>query len=509
MANNPEQTDLLTIFLQSLLKLQNVKRGSIWVKLNKDYQCILALDEQNQSEGIEGTLISGKQSSIVGWVIENGKMTVSRVAEDSRHHSKIEKDFETKSNTIISFPLVLDTGEVYGALNLIDTTPTSSRMNLDKEYIELLQNIVMVGSIALSRSIAYSEQLKENRKLKKILDRNQKLPRIIGKSQGILKVWEKAKTYAKVDYPVLITGESGTGKELFADKIHQLSSISDKPYLIQNCSAIPETLLESELFGHKKGAFTGAIEEKVGLFEAADGGTVLLDEIGDMPITLQSKILRFLENGEIKPIGSTNSKRVKVRILAATNLDMENAIAIKHFRQDLFYRLNVLPLPIPPLRERKDDIPLLLEQFIYTESNSLGVKPKKLSPEAMRVLIQYNWKGNVRELLNFARHIIVVTDGEIIEPEALPHYVFNYSQESIIPVQPVSTDTRMETYLTECQALSDYTWHDLELSYVLGLLEKYKWNISKAARISGLNRSTFNGRLKKLGVSKSSSEPLE
>ena len=197
MANNPEQTDLLTIFLQSLLKLQNVERGSIWVKMNKDYQCILALDEHNQSEGIEGTLISGKQSSIVGWVIENGKMTISRVAEDSRHHREIEKDFKTKSNTIISFPLVLDTGKVYGALNLIDTTPTNSRMNLDTEYIELLQNIVTVGSIALSRSIAYSEQLKENRKLKKILDINQELPRIIGNSQGILEVWEKAKTFAK------------------------------------------------------------------------------------------------------------------------------------------------------------------------------------------------------------------------------------------------------------------------------------------------------------------------
>ncbi|MGD8298859.1 MAG: sigma 54-interacting transcriptional regulator, partial [Desulfobacterales bacterium] len=274
---HPEQTDLLTIFLQSLLKLQNVQRGSIWVKLNKDYQCILALDEDNQSAGIEGTVISGNQSSIVGWVIENGKMTISRAAEDRRHHREIEKDFETKSNIIISFPLVLDTGEVYGALNLIDTTPTSSRMNLDKEYIELLQNIVTVGSIALSRSLAYSEQLKENQKLKTILDGNKQVPRIIGKSQGILNALDKAKTYAKVNYPVLITGESGTGKELFADEIHRLSPISDKPYLIQNCSAIPETLLESELFGHKKGAFTGAVEDRTGLFETAEGGTVFLD----------------------------------------------------------------------------------------------------------------------------------------------------------------------------------------------------------------------------------------
>ncbi|NNK85434.1 MAG: sigma 54-interacting transcriptional regulator, partial [Desulfobacterales bacterium] len=462
MDTNPGQTDLLTIFLQSLLKLQNVERGSIWVKRNTDYRCILALDEHNQSEGIEGTVISGKQSSIVGWVIENGKMTISRAAEDSRHHSEIEKDFETKSKLIISFPLVLDTGEVYGALNLIDTTPTSSRMNLDKEYIELLQNIVIVGSIALSRSLAYSEQLKENKKLKTILDINKKSPRIIGKSQGILKALDKAETYAKVNYPVLITGESGTGKELFADKIHRLSPISDKPYLIQNCSAIPESLLESELFGHKKGAFTGAVEDRTGLFEAAEGGTVFLDEIGDMPINLQSKILRFLENGEIKMIGSVKSKKAKVRIITATNVDLEAAIVRKQFRQDLFYRLNVLPLPVPPLRERKDDIPLLLERFIYSESNSLGVKPKKVSPEAMRLITQYSWKGNVRELLNFARHIIIVTDDEVIKPETLPHYFLNDRPESVSTEQSVSSGTRMKSYREKNKALRDYTWHDLE-----------------------------------------------
>lgn len=502
MADNSGQTDLLTIFLQSLLKLQNVNRGSIWVKRDNGYQCVLALDKQNQSDGIEGTLISSKQTSIVGWVIENGKMTISRAGEDSRHYSEIEKDLETKSNIIISFPLVLDTGEVYGALNLIDTTPASSRVNLDKEYIDLLQNIVTVGSIALSRTLAYSEQLEENKKLKKILDKNKNLPRIIGQSKGMLRALEKAKTYAKVDYPVLIRGESGTGKELFADEIHRLSAISDKLYLIQNCSAIPETLLESELFGHKKGAFSGAIEDRVGLFEAADGGTVFLDEIGDMPLNLQAKILRFLDKGEIKPVGSAKTNIVKVRIIAATNIDLEDAIARDNFREDLFYRLNVLPLHIPPLRERKDDIPLLLERFIHSESNNLGGKCKKISPETAQILVQYHWKGNVRELLNFVRHVIVVTDGETIEPEALPAYFSNYSQECVAPEPPISTEIQMESPSTGNKPLPDYTWHDLERSYALALLEKNKWNISKAARKSGLNRSTFNARLKKLGVSK-------
>jgi transcriptional regulator with GAF, ATPase, and Fis domain len=502
MAVNSEQADLLTIFLQSLLKLQNVERGSIWVKQKNGCKCVLALDEQSQSEGIEGIVISNKEPSIVGWVIENGKMTIARAGEDNRHYSEIENDLEIKSNIIICFPLVLDTGEVYGAVNLIDTTPTGSQLNLDKEYIDLLQNIVNVGSIALSRTLAYSKQLDENKKLKKIIDKSRGLSRIIGQSQGMLEVLDKAKTYAKVDYPVLITGESGTGKELFADEIHRLSPVSDKPYLIQNCSAIPETLLESELFGHKKGAFSGAIEDRFGLFEAADGGTVFLDEIGDMPHSLQAKILRFLDKGEIKPVGSTKTKRVKVRIIAATNIDLEAAIAKDNFREDLFYRLNVLPLHIPPLRERKDDIPLLLERFIHSESNNLGVKPKKISPETVQLLVQCHWKGNVRELFNFVRHIIVVAEGTIIEPDALPAYFFDNSQVDENSEPQISIKPQMRYPSMEEKPLSDYNWTDLERAYVLSLLEKNKWNISKAARISGLNRSTFNARLKKLGVSK-------
>jgi len=272
--------------------------------------------------------------------------------------------------------------------------------------------------------------------------------------------------------------------------------------LIQNCSAIPETLLESELFGHKKGAFSGAIEDRFGLFEAADGGTVFLDEIGDMPHSLQAKILRFLDKGEIKPIGSTKTKRVKVRIIAATNIDLEAAIAKDNFREDLFFRLNVLPLHIPPLRERKDDIPLLLERFIHSESNKLGVKPKKISPETLQLLVQYHWKGNVRELFNFVRHIIVVAEGTIIEPDALPTYFFVNSQVDENSEPKLSTKTQMRYPFMEDKPLSDYNWTDLERAYVLSLLEKNKWNISKAARLSGLNRSTFNGRLKKLGISK-------
>jgi len=486
----------------SSLRLQNITRGSIWVKRKDGYRCALALDEHGQPEDIEGTVIRNKKRSIVGWVIENGKMTISRAGEDRRHYGRIEKDFEVKSNIIICFPLVLETGEVYGAMNLIDTTPTGSRVNLDKEYIELLQNIVTVGAIALSRTLAYSEQLKENRKLKKILDENRGFSRIIGKSPQIVKVLDKAQSYAKAGYPVLITGESGTGKELFAHEIHRLSPVSDQPYLVQNCSAIPETLLESELFGHKKGAFSGAIEDRMGLFEAADNGTVFLDEIGDMPQNLQAKILRFLDKGEIKPVGHTKTRRVRVRIIAATNVDLENAIDNGYFREDLFFRLNVLPLHIPPLRERKDDISLLLERFIHSESKKLGIKPKKLSSDTIQLLLQHPWKGNVRELINFIRHIIVVTEGAIITPDSLPAYFNDYSRECLDPDPQIAAKAQMPSFPQKDKTFSDYTWNDLNRAYVLALLEQNKWNISKAAKISGLNRSTFDARLKKMGITK-------
>ena len=298
-------------------------------------------------------------------------MTISKVGQDHRHFDKVEEELKIKSNLIVCFPLIFDTGEVYGALELIDTTDTGSDINLDKDYLELLENIVSVGSIALSKYTAYTKQVEENKALKKIIHGFQAQPPIIGNTKPILELFEKTNVFAKSDYPVLITGESGTGKELFARELHLRSFRKDKPFLVQNCSAIPETLLESELFGYTKGAFTGATQDKTGLFEAASGGTIFLDEIGDMPYELQARLLRVLQDGEVKPVGSTIQKKIDVRIIAATNIDLSKAIAEKHFREDLFYRLNVLPLHIPPLRERKDDIPVLLERFITVEAGKI------------------------------------------------------------------------------------------------------------------------------------------
>jgi transcriptional regulator with GAF, ATPase, and Fis domain len=491
-------------FLMSLLDLQNVERGSIWVRKEDGYQCIDAVG--SQSERVKGLTIGADRSSIVGWVIENGKMTIAEPGKDDRHFKEVEEGLDVKSKLILCFPLLLKGGEVYGAIQLIDTTPGGNRLNLSEDYLELLQGLVDIGSLALSNSLMYTNQVRENLKLRQSLESIQSPDAIISKSPQFARVIKTAGDYAKTDFPVLITGESGTGKELIANRIHQLSERRDKPFLVQNCSAIPDTLLESELFGYEKGAFTGAARDKMGLFEAATGGTVFLDEIGDMPVGLQARILRVIQNSEIKPLGGTRTKRIDVRIISATNQDLKEAVAAGQFREDLFYRLNVLPLHIPPLRERREDVPLLLNHFISRECRKMGASPKRIAPDALRYLIDYSWKGNVRELENFVKHIIIVAEGERVTCEDLSAH---FCVEQVEPGESADLRTaqpeevsRGEPESPGSSPFSGYTWEELEKAYVLYLLEKNRWHITRAAMEAGLNRSTFDSRMKKLGIRK-------
>lgn len=490
-------------FLSSLLELQNVERGSIWVKHQGGYRCIEAAGVQ--SEQIRGLTISAGHPSIVGWVIENGKMTIGEPGKDSRHFKEVEEGLSIKSRLILCFPLFLKNGEVYGAVQIIDTSAGGDRLNLDRDYLDLLQQIIDIGSISLANSLLYSEQVLENRKLKEYLAEIRAEGTVIGKSPAFTRVLKIAGDYAKTDFPVLITGESGTGKELIANEIHRGSGRREKPFLVQNCSAIPETLLESELFGYHKGAFTGALKDKVGLFEAADGGTLFLDEIGDMPAHLQARILRVFQDGEIKPLGGTKTRKVDVRIISATNKDLKEEIEKGHFREDLYYRLNVLPLHLPPLRERQEDIPLLLEHFMKRESHRIGISPKRLVKDALQTLVEYPWRGNIRELENFVKHILVVVDGDLITRDDLSSHL-DLQAKSAAAGHDECHEHPVE--LSE-QALrgvipffEGYSWNELEKAYVLYLLDKNKWHITRAAKQAGVNRSTFDSRMKKLGIRK-------
>ncbi len=499
------ERNLLNTFLASLLKLQNVERGSVWVKKKSSYLCLEALGDQ--SERIKGLEINFKQPSIVGWVIENEKMTIGRPGDDARHLWKIENDLDVKSTLILCFPLIMRNGNVYGAVQLIDTSAGGSKVNLKKEYLELIENLVTIGSIALSNFLDYHLQLKENQKLNKTVNQLRNDNPIIGQSQSFLKAVEKARDYTKVDFPVLIMGESGSGKEVLAREIYRLGTRKEKPFLVQNCSAIPDALLESELFGHKKGAFTGANQDKIGLFEAADGGTVFLDEIGDMAIDLQARILRVIQGGEVKPLGEVMTIKVDVRIVSATHVDLTRAVAQNRFREDLFYRLNVLPLYIPPLRERKEDIPLLLDYFLNKECYRLGIHTKRISEKALTHLVNYPWKGNVRELENFVKLMIVAVQGKIIDEADLPEYFITndnvISPNSLAQVGPENV-SRTDGKENPDQGLNfaGYKWQELEKDYMLYMLERNKWNITRVACKAGVKRSTFDSRMKKFGIRK-------
>ncbi|MDI6790977.1 MAG: sigma-54 dependent transcriptional regulator [Thermodesulfobacteriota bacterium] len=261
---------------------------------------------------------------------------------------------------------------------------------------------------------------RENTRLKEEVERNYSFSNIIAKSEAMLQIFDMVKKIADYKTTVLILGESGTGKELIAKAIHYNSVRRDKPLITINCGGIPETLLESELFGHVKGAFTDAYRAKKGLFEEAHGGTLFLDEVGELPMSLQVKLLRALQEEEIRPLGDTRATKVDVRIIAATARDLAREVEKNTFRDDLFYRLNVLSIHVPPLRERREDIPLLVDHFIQKYNNRLGTNVERISPEAMHHLMEYEWRGNVRELENVIERAMVLTESKIIGLEYFP-----------------------------------------------------------------------------------------
>ncbi|WP_321492200.1 sigma-54-dependent Fis family transcriptional regulator [uncultured Desulfobacter sp.] len=484
-------------FLHALLKIQNVKRGSIWIKRDRTYVCVEAAGID--SENIVGVTLDAGSPSIVGWVIENGEMTIAKAGSDRRHNREMEAHFAVKSSQILCFPLLID-GQVFGAVQIIDTNPDNIHLNLDSSYLSHFQNLVEICSIALGNALSYASEQRKNRRLSSVLSKIEKGNTIIGQSKAFQKSMDLVKSYADTDFNVLITGESGTGKELVAEYLHKDSSRADYPFLAQNCSAIPETLLESELFGYKKGAFTGAVRDRAGLFEAADGGTVFLDEIGDMSMGIQAGLLRVLQKNEIKPLGSTTVRHINVRIIAATNKDLGDMIQTNRFRQDLYYRLSVLPVHLPPLRERREDIPLLARHFLATEGRKTKILEKKMSSEALHHLVSYAWPGNIRELENLIRYLMVTAPDEIIHPEDLPEHILKNIPDGATAhatPQDCASQTKEGPYLRDISAM---TWPDLEKAYVETLMEKFNWNVTWAAKASGINRSTFVSRMRKLDI---------
>jgi two-component system response regulator HydG len=334
----------------------------------------------------------------------------------------------------------------------------------------------------LRRACEYRAVRVENKQLKQEIrrrDRTGTVSRPIGKSKKFLDVLKLAEHVAPTDSTVLITGESGTGKEVIARYIHNLSSRSDGPFLSINCGALPENLLESELFGHVKGSFTGAVRDKQGLFAAARGGSFFLDEVGEMPPSLQVKLLRVLQEREAIPVGATEPIPVDVRIIAATNRDLEEEIRRGNFRSDLFYRLNVININLPPLRERRDDLLLLIESFLQNLAGDAGAEPKALASDALDAVMVYEWPGNVRELENALEHANVLTRGNLIDNASLPERI---------------TKRRKEPLVAE-RSYRNPTLEVIERAYIMYVLQSEGGNKTRAAEVLGIDPSTLYRKL--------------
>jgi two-component system response regulator HydG len=333
----------------------------------------------------------------------------------------------------------------------------------------------------LRRACEFRQVRVENKQLKQEIRRRDKtaVARPIGKSKRFLEVLKLAEHVSPTESTVLIQGESGTGKEVIARYIHNLSNRADGPFLSINCGALPENLLESELFGHVKGSFTGAVRDKQGLFAAARGGSFFLDEVGEMPPSLQVKLLRVLQEREAIPVGATEPIPVDVRIIAATNRDLEEEIRRGNFRSDLFYRLNVIALNLPALRERRDDLLLLLEAFLQTMAQEASTEPKALSSEALDAVMVYEWPGNVRELENALEHAVVLSRGNLIEAGALPERI---------------TKRRKEPLVAE-RSYRNPTLEVIERAYIMWVLQAEGGNKTRAAEVLGIDPSTLYRKL--------------
>jgi DNA-binding NtrC family response regulator len=331
--------------------------------------------------------------------------------------------------------------------------------------------------------------------LERRLETMQRFGELIGNSARMREVYRMATGVAPTSSTVLILGESGTGKELTARAIHQHSSRAERPFVAVNCSAIPESLVESELFGHVRGAFTGATSTRAGLFEAADGGTIFLDEVGDLPPLAQVKVLRALQEGEIKRVGSDETRRVDTRVIAATNVDLKERIAQGRFREDLFYRLCVVQIVLPALRERPEDIPMLAYHFLHKYATGPKSDVRRIDAEAMNVLQSQPWPGNVRELENAIQHAVVFCKGNCISPLALPMARTRTAPPPVSVAGPVAALADLPYRLAKQKAVDEF-----DRGYFSTLLERTAGNVSEAARQAGLDRSNFRRAARKAGV---------
>ncbi len=456
-----------------------------------DERILVVEDEEGMREFLR-ILLSKERYEVV--TCESGEKAVEKFKEENFHAviTDIKMpgmngiDVLTSIRSIDPFvPVIMMTGHASMETAIESVNKGAFAYLLKQSRNEEIKQMV-------KQAIMMRKLRKENKFLRQELRKNHSERPIIGKSDKIRQVFSLVDKVAETDSTILISGESGTGKELVAREIHYKSCRAEGPFVSINCGALPETLLESELFGHVKGSFTGAVRDKDGLLAVARGGTFFLDEVGETSSAIQVKLLRVLQEREIIPVGGIKPIKVDVRLIAATNADLESDVESGKFRADLYYRLNVIPVRIPPLRERKDDIPLLVDHFLKLYCEGVGRSQKSICPEAFEVLMRYDWPGNVRELENALERAVILEEGRVIAAEDLPE--------------------RLRRSPTERQgsvvSASNLTLEELEREYLLKVLDEAGWHKKRAAAILGINASTLYRKLQRYGYDRAGREPV-
>ena len=413
----------------------------------------------------------------------------------------------------LGVPMLDGMGCVIGHIAALDDTP----MKHDPRAIDVLKIFAARAAAELKRQRAEAQlqaalvQVKElqhkleaeNVYLQEEISKEHNFEEVVGNSRALIKVLQQVETVAPTDSTVLILGETGCGKELFARAIHSHSKRKGRPLVKLNCGAIPTGLVESELFGHMKGAFTGALERRMGRFELADGGTLFLDEVSELPLDTQVKLLRVLQEHEFEPLGSSRTLRVNVRIIAASNRDLEKAVQEGRFRADLYYRLNVLPVSVPPLRQRRSDIPLLTSFFVERFARQLGKQGIAIAQETIDALTQYDWPGNIRELQNVIERAVVLSQGPILR---LGRDLLPFSNDDPEPANEVGDGTSSDKPKSEGDLSAHLSLQQVEKRHILEVLAKTEWVIEGprgAAKLLGLHPNTLRSRMKRLGIGRS------
>ena len=446
---------------------------------------------------------------IAGAVLQSGRSElIVDARRDPRFSTAADDETGTATGSLLAAPLQSEAARlgVIEAVRRVGEAPFSEA--------ELTQLELLAGSIAVAlENAGRFEEVRQtaarlsaqNNALRLELSRNDRFAEIIARSPAMTDVFRRIEAAAASAKSVLIQGETGTGKELVARAVHRISARAEQPFVAINCAAVPEGLLESELFGHKRGAFSGALTDQIGLFRAATGGVIFLDEIGEMPVQMQAKLLRVLQEGEVKPVGDVRSHKVDVRVISATNRDLESDLAAKAFRQDLFFRLNTFTITIPPLRERREDIPLMAARFLETAAQGLGKRVAGFSAEAMDLLGHAEWPGNVRQLQNeIDQAVALANEGELLGPPRFSRGLsasanVNGRLEQPPPaaavVAPTKTVESADTLNGRAASLAEAR-ATFETKYIAGVLAQHRGNVSHAAVALGVSRVTLQKKMK-------------